>query len=554
MFSSFFVKLVFFLSVCSNIYADILNTTRPVFIALRQQNISYLQKRLQEVSHPLSPDYGQWLSKKEIDDIINPSIESRQAVQQWISSYNITSVLDYGDSIRFDAEEKKIQTMFSIHQAKCVGYNIPEELRHTIQFVEMFGRQPKRIVKTNVSSIDPQTDDKYVGRESIEYLYNLSKVDRAPDIGIGSVEYQNNGGFSNMDIATLENLNNQPHNIISKIVGPNLGTDVESELDVQMVAQAGDGSKMWFWDSPYWLYSMAVDFYNHKSIPDMISMSWGWAEDSQCDIIDCSNITSQEYVARVNNEYLKLALRGVSIFVSSGDAGAPGRTGESCDSNRPINPTFPASSPYVTSVGTTAVSVENTTRNFTTPICLESGCITSSNEFSIRFDRVGWTAGGGFDIYHNETPSWQASAVQNYLRNAAQLPPSSHFNAKGRAYPDVASLGHSCPTVIGGQLGGVDGTSCSSPMTAGLFSIVNQYLWKTRHHKLGFANPLLYHLAENCANCFQDITDGYNWCTEETCCENTTQYGFQAIQGYDPVSGIGTPNIGNIIEELSDYW
>jgi tripeptidyl-peptidase-1 len=190
--------------------------------------------------------------------------------------------------------------------------------------------------------------------------------------------------------------------------------------------------------------------------------------------------------------------------------------------------------------------MENNTRHFKSALCLEKGCITSDREFSIGFDRVGWTAGGGFDIYHNETPSWQASVVQAYLQNAPQLPPSGHFNARGRAYPDVASLGHSCPTVIDGMLGGVDGTSCSSPMTAGLFGVVNQHLFNIRQHKLGFANPLLYHMATNCDNCFRDITDGYNWCTEETCCENTTQYGFQAIVGYDPVSGLGTPNIGNI--------
>ena len=52
-------------------------------------------------------------------------------------------------------------------------------------------------------------------------------------------------------------------------------------------------------------------------------MSWGWAEDRQCDIIDCQNITSQQYVNRVNNEYLKITLRGVTIVVD-GDAGAPG--------------------------------------------------------------------------------------------------------------------------------------------------------------------------------------------------------------------------------------
>ena len=52
---------------------------------------------------------------------------------------------------------------------------------------------------------------------------------------------------------------------------------------------------------------------------------------------------------------------------------------------------------------------------------------------------------------------------------------------------------------------------------------------------------------DNCDNCFRDVVDGYNWCTENSCCD-PTQYGFSATKGYDPVSGIGTPNIGRILE------
>ena len=42
---------------------------------------------------------------------------------------------------------------------------------------------------------------------------------------------------------------------------------------------------------------------------DVISMSWGWAEDLQCDIIACDSITSREYTERVNYEYMKILQR-----------------------------------------------------------------------------------------------------------------------------------------------------------------------------------------------------------------------------------------------------
>ena len=71
-----------------------------------------------------------------------------------------------------------------------------------------------------------------------------------------------------------------------------------------------------------------------------------------------------------------------------------------------------------------------------------------------------------------------------------------------------------------------------------------------RKTKAGFINPLLYYLQDNCENCFRDVTEGYNWCTEFTCCDNKTEFGFSATKGYDPVSGLGTLNIGSILEYL----
>jgi tripeptidyl-peptidase-1 len=302
------------------------------------------------------------------------------------------------------------------------------------------------------------------------------------------------------------------------------------------------------------LYSFAVDFYNSPEVPDVISLSWGWAEDGQCDLIDCTNITSSQYVDRVNREFLKLTLRGTTIVVASGDAGAPGRTNQACDSGRPINPIFPGSSPYVLSVGATYLEPDVLRRPFKSPLCSNNSCVTGTCEKSISYDKVGWTAGGGFNHYNQATPDWQRDAVQGYLQSGVVLPKSANFNAKGRAYPDVSAVGHSCPTVISGEITTVDGTSCSAPVLAGMLTHLNSFLINSGRPKLGFVNPLLYHLHSVCTDCFKDITEGHNWCTEYTCCQtNQTDFGFQATQGYDPVSGLGTLNLGNIITYLSSH-
>ena len=72
---------------------------------------------------------------------------------------------------------------------------------------------------------------------------------------------------------------------------------------------------------------------------------------------------------------MKIGMRGVTITVSSGDAGAPGRTNEDCGSDDPdpnikkVNPVFPGSSPWVTSVGGTFIVEDNSTRNWDTYLC-----------------------------------------------------------------------------------------------------------------------------------------------------------------------------------------
>merc|ERR1711862_624273 len=58
------------------------------------------------------------------------------------------------------------------------------------------------------------------------------------------------------------------------------------------------------------------------------------------------------YVARTNTEFQKIGLRGVSLFVASGDSGANGRSDGECTGNK-LHASFPASSPYVTAVGAT---------------------------------------------------------------------------------------------------------------------------------------------------------------------------------------------------------
>ncbi|CUG52153.1 alkaline serine protease, putative [Bodo saltans] len=82
----------------------------------------------------------------------------------------------------------------------------------------------------------------------------------------------------------------------------------------------------------------------------------------------------------------------------------------------------------------------------------------------------------------------------------------------------------------------VSGTSCSAPAFSGFVTLLNN-IRLAKGKTLGFLNPLLYSHPE----AFEDITEGDNDV-------NGDGYGWQCTPGWDPVTGLGTPNMGRLME------
>ena len=63
------------------------------------------------------------------------------------------------------------------------------------------------------------------------------------------------------------------------------------------------------------------------------------------------------------------------VAVVAGEA-----TSETCDEERPVNPVFPGSSPWVTSLGATfVVDDPKIKRTYETPLCKENTCCLSND-------------------------------------------------------------------------------------------------------------------------------------------------------------------------------
>ena len=109
----------------------------------------------------------------------------------------------------------------------------------------------------------------------------------------------------------------------------NFGTsDAEPDLDAQFITALGDGATTWQFnvDSSGWMLTFANDVLAMPlSIrPQVFSLSYGFPELSQCELVDCTNAVPNytAYIQAAEVGFQKLALLGTSVIVASGDDGA----------------------------------------------------------------------------------------------------------------------------------------------------------------------------------------------------------------------------------------
>ncbi|KAH7906414.1 peptidase S8/S53 domain-containing protein [Hygrophoropsis aurantiaca] len=233
------------------------------------------------------------------------------------------------------------------------------------------------------------------------------------------------------------------------------------------------------------------------------------------------------YTARQCAEYAKLGLMGVTVLYSSGDYGVAGNDALCLEPNGTqsvngtiFNPSFPSTCPYITSVGATQVNPNSTVYE------PEGAC-----------EQVIYS-GGGFSNYF-AMPDYQKDAVAYYLKNYYPQYPPDIWNASGtsRGLPDIAANGANYVVAIDGGFELVYGTSCASPVSGAIFTMINDARLAVGKKPIGFINPTIY--STDFAGAFNDITMGGN--------QGCGTAGYTAVPGWDPVTGLGTPNFPKLV-------
>ncbi|KAJ7830752.1 family S53 protease [Mycena olivaceomarginata] len=229
---------------------------------------------------------------------------------------------------------------------------------------------------------------------------------------------------------------------------------------------------------------------NDTSRPTVLTTSYGFDEE------DLTLPVAQGLC----NAYAQLGALGTSILFASGDGGVGGNEFE-CTT---FVPTAPSTCPWVTSVGASQTILENFTKN--------------------NFSEIGAAfSSGGFSNYF-EAPAYQKGAVDAYVANLDGTY-SGLFNTTGRG-------GVNFEIIAGNSTFLVSGTSASSPVFASVIALLNDELIAAGKSPLGFLNPFLYSPAGRAA--LNEVTVGKN--------PGCGTPGFNATAGWDPVTGLGSPN------------
>jgi kumamolisin len=211
----------------------------------------------------------------------------------------------------------------------------------------------------------------------------------------------------------------------------------------------------------------------------------------------------QGEVATQHQKFLRLAAAGVNVFVSTGDAGSnPDDTGHG--STGPTQAEYESSDSSVIGIGGTTLTLAT------------NGAVAAE---------TGWTGSGGGKSIFFTRPSWQTGVG---------IPPGNE-----RLVPDVslaADPNKGAFLVFQGNVVQIGGTSWSAPVWAGFCALINEARAKANKPLIPFLNPLIYPLIGSSS--FRDIQTGSNG-------------AFSANAGHDMVTGIGVPNVKELIKVLT---
>ncbi len=334
------------------------------------------------------------------------------------------------------------------------------------------------------------------------------------------------------------------------------GWSGEETLDIEAVHTMAPGADIVYVGSPnnYRDLDAIMNRVVDRHLADIVTNSYGYGGEA----------LPPGYIKPQEDTYIQAAAEGISLFFSSGDSGDE----TFGDPAATPTPDWPASSPWVTAVGGTALGVaQDETRLF--ELGWQSGTSTWDATTS-KWGPLSYLYGGGGGTSRLFAQPWyQKGVVPDAIATYNGTAPAA------RVVPDVSALGDPNTGMLVGQTQRfsngtyydeyrIGGTSLSSPLYAGMFALAVQ-----KHGDYGLANPALYSargvsydVTKNQRSTYpgairvnfvngENATGGYRYITRTF--DWDEPLSIHVRPGYDDVTGVGSPAGTTWLNAVTSY-
>jgi subtilase family serine protease len=520
-------------------------------IGLHYNNQAQLDDLLSALYDPQSSEYQKFLTPAQFESLFSPTADQVQQVVTYLQSQGLTvtniapnqmlidatgtvAQVDQAFSTQINNYQLGAQTFYANATPPVVPGSISQlitsigGLDDSTQYQPLLARSAHL---AHTAKIHLQGPSSGFGPKDLSGAYDLTPLQNTGILGEGqTIALFELDGYQSSDVSQyFANYGITPPNTSNVLVDNYNGAAgqgaIEVELDIEVAGSLAPHANLLVYEGPNTTQGLN-DTYNrivHDHKAQVVSISWGLCESS----------TGAAELKTLDNIFKQGAAEGMSFFAASGDSGAY----DCDDSNLAVD--SPADDPYVTGVGGTTLQ-------------LNGGAYGSESAWSNPNDTVRSPegAGGGGGISSAFTlPAWQSG--QGVLTsNSSGTPCNAPAGKFCREVPDVSADANpasgyavyctvnnaGCPSTGWMNVGG---TSAAAPLWAASTALINQYLQAKGKPVLGSANPTLYALfnAQSSQPPFHDISTGNN-------------LYYPAGPGYDMATGIGSPDVSNIAQDL----
>lgn len=554
-----------------------------------QSQIEALQKLVINQQVRGSRYYHKWLTPQEYSAQFGMKTADVAKIEAWLTTggFSHFTLNASHTALSFDGSVTQIEETFSteIHKhnigkqlllANVVDLEIPSDILPFVSGVTNLDqfRPVPQVSSLSVASAHPDLTSTYnrhfLSPADVKKIYDFDPLfikgftgqgQRIAVVGQSSIDLEDVARFR----AAIGLAVRQPTLVLVPDTGSSLrrtGDELESDIDLEYSSAVAPDADIFLVytgsDASHNVFD-ALAYAVDQNIAPVISVSYG----------ECETSLSGSELQRLESVLMQANSQGETVLVASGDLGATGC--ETVDSQAQGLAThgfgvqYPASSQFVTSIGGTMLINTDATSYWTIANTIDEESALSyipeqawnESYASAKMSLLG-SGGGASSLFAK--PTWQiASGVPS---DGARDLPDVAIDAG--TYDDgyvlcssdeVVELQGSCSHGLldstNSNLTVAGGTSFGAPIVAGIVALINQSLGVSR---LGNLNSLLYSLSIKAPNMFHDIVIGNNQqpcATGSKDCSDSGTIGYVATDGYDQVTGLGTPDVGMLAVALA---